>query len=510
MKKVIVLCSALVFGLCSESAAYLVDIDGDATKFEKETITPQLSLVAVQERMNRLNEASAEEGQKMFRRLYNEWFSNDRKWTRQGSSSTINNIQGYCESRELNNFKGVLKYIEEKIDEATATSSTEVEDAKSAIEVQNNTTKATKDGTIEGAVLNLEVQNDTTTATKEKTIEAAVLNLEVQNDTTKETRSETVRTTMLAEELPIDTSDTRKKNKKIQRDLLEQATDTMEGTLYAESPDITTTLPAFELTSLADIFGEAGVDVDEDFIVSLKRAWSMKALDMSINEVNKRVDTKNGDKDTYGNQQVIKTYQSVDPNIFSNSDIATFLLDHFAKTDTGSNKKIPDSDPEENTVWNLSSEGHPIIRDLLKYGRNEIKLMDGEEDTDVSKDIRDSLIRIFDVKYEGDDDDVKYEKLTDLKIEKNGKEFKTFKNMKFHLNLVARMLQEIEKEKDETCAQTPTPSDDKKVYEVDGIVFHAFRQYMTQAFREAISLIKVSEEISKNSSETDPTPDPEP
>ena len=52
MKKFIVLCSALVFGLCSESYAWEVDLDEIDQKLE--TFTPKLSLVAVQERITKM------------------------------------------------------------------------------------------------------------------------------------------------------------------------------------------------------------------------------------------------------------------------------------------------------------------------------------------------------------------------------------------------------------------------------------------------------------------------
>jgi len=419
MKKVIVLCSALVFGLCSESSAWEVDF----TEIDQglETFTPKLSLVAVRERVAKLKSVSGDTGivQREFRRLYNDWLSNNTKWTGQGRNSTIDNIQGYCSSNPeiLTEFEKVLKGIEEKINAATGETA------------------------------------------------------EIEGESTKE-----------QQEQAIDFTDAIKENPKIQRNALETAVNAMETSLYDDLPTIDINYTSFGLESLAKLWGQddIGVDVDEDFIVSLRRAWSMQALDMSEDAIDERVGT--GDEG--------RTYKKVDPNIFSNSDIATFLLDHFERTDTGSNKKIPGSNPEKNTVWNLSSEGHPKIEELLKYGRDDIQLTD----EGVSKEIRDSLMRIFDVKYEGggdDDDDVndaKYKKLTNLGIEKNGKEFKIFKNMKFHLNLVARLLQEIGKEKDKI-------SEDVDEYKVDGIVFHAFRQYMTQAFREAISLIKASEEI---------------
>ena len=552
MKKFIVLCSALVFGLCSESYAWEVDLD-EIIDQKLETFTPKLSLVAVQERMTKMKSISGDTGlvQREFRRLYNDWLSNNTKWTGQGRNSTIDNIQGYCspnwlikyEAEEISDdcFYSVLRKIENKINAATGTSSTEVEEAVNALEIQKATNTETSDLNLEISEQGLKATHDTTkqelTFQKEHNEELRGLEREVAKVEAEESSKSAVQTA----ELEVDAADALRASTKIQRNALETAVNDMETSLYADPPTIEINYTSFDLESLAKLWGQddIGVDVDEDFIVSLRRAWSMQALNMSENAIQERVGTEEGENGP------TKTYQLVDPNIFSNSDIATFLLDHFARTDTGSNKKIPSSDPAddpaENTVWNLSFEKSTstqadpqkkTIGELLNENR-DIKLTEGEEDTDVSKEIRDSLMRIFGVEEKRLDDDTRYKSLTKLGIEKNGKEFKTFKNMKFHLNLVALMLQEISKEKDETSAtDEPKEKDETSAtdepYEVDSIVFHAFRQYMTQAFREAISLIKASEKLElpteddedtkSEASEkieiepeptTDPTPDPE-
>jgi len=374
MKKVIVLCSALVFGLCSESSAWEVDF----TEIDQglETFTPKLSLVAVRERVAKLKSVSGDTGivQREFRRLYNDWLSNNTKWTGQGRNSTIDNIQGYCSSNPeiLTEFEKVLKGIEEKINAATGETA------------------------------------------------------EIEGESTKE-----------QQEQAIDFTDAIKENPKIQRNALETAVNAMETSLYDDLPAIDINYTSFGLDSLAKLWSEEegiGVDVDEDFIVSLRRAWSMQALNMSEDAIDERVGTE---------------YKKVDPNAYTNADIATFLLDHFKKTDTLVNPK-PTKDPN----WDL--------RDI--QGKDDIST--------------------------GDDGKLLLENLL-----KEGKDFsseQTKEKMTFHLNVVTRLLQEIKKEQDEI-------SEDANVYEVDGIVFHAFRQYMTQAFREAISLIKAGEESTPSS-----------
>lgn len=368
MKKVIVLCSALVFGLCSESSAWEVDF----TEIDQglETFTPKLSLVAVRERVAKLKSVSGDTGivQREFRRLYNDWLSNNTKWTGQGRNSTIDNIQGYCSSNPkiLTEFEKVLKGIEEKINAATGETA------------------------------------------------------EIEGESTKE-----------QQEQAIDFTDAIKENPKIQRNALETAVNAMETSLYDDLPTIDINYTSFGLESLANLWGQEdiGVDVDEDFIISLRRAWSMQALDMSEDAIDGRVGT--GDEG--------RTYKKVDPNAYTNADIATFLLDHFKKTDTGKES----GNYDYSATAGKGDDGKTLLENLLKKGE------------DFSSE-------------------------------------QTKEKMTFHLNVVTRLLQEIKKEQDKI-------SEDANVYEVDGIVFHAFRQYMTQAFREAISLIKAGEESTPSS-----------
>ena len=88
MKKLLIY-SALIFGMFSESFAWEVDIYDS-----EEPLTPKLSLIAVQERMNKLKATSEEEAKKQFRRLYNNWLSDSRRWSEAGKNSTFGNIQG--------------------------------------------------------------------------------------------------------------------------------------------------------------------------------------------------------------------------------------------------------------------------------------------------------------------------------------------------------------------------------------------------------------------------------
>ncbi len=118
MKKVIMLCSTLILGVWSDASAWEVDISDS-----EEPLTSKLSKVAVQERMDKLKETSEEEAKKQFRRIYNSWFNDSRKWSEEGKNSTLDSIQGYCKEGHIDNpgkdwktnFKSLLERIEKRI-----------------------------------------------------------------------------------------------------------------------------------------------------------------------------------------------------------------------------------------------------------------------------------------------------------------------------------------------------------------------------------------------------------
>lgn len=429
MKKFIVLCSALVFGLCSESYAWEVDLDevtiGGETTIDKEPFTPKLSLVAVQERMSKLKSVSGSTGlgQRVFRRLYNSWLSDNSKWTGQGRNSTIDNIQGYCNQKFLPAFEEVLRSIEKQIEKATPEDEGEGQEEGSSKEAQ---------------------------------------------------------------EKAIDTADEIKEDKKIQRGKLEAVTDALEASLYTGindgeevAPDMTNIDAAFatlDLESLAEQFGKAGVDVDEDFVVSLKRVWAMQALNMSDSRRLDRygkyeVEVEGDDKNTW--------YRPLDdlynPNSFVDGagagHAATFLLDHFRGTDTL--KDFPTDDDK----WNLRGIygiGYPSNDLAPKIDADD---KDNRSTGDDGKLLLQHLFNEYDSR----------------KTTSTDSSEQTTDKMKYHLNLAARLLDEISKEQDKVVKKDQEDNPRIQEYKVDSIVFHAFRQYMTQALREAITLIKEKE-----------------
>lgn len=519
MKKIVMLCSALVLGVWPEAQASLWEIE--AYTNEKEIgVTSKTSLVAITERMNKLNSVSTVDAKRVYRWLYDYWLSDPKRWSNDGKKSTFGNIQGYVnqdflvanedetyvEDKEgnrtylydwTNNFNMMLKKIENLLPTAAANNGVEIEDektqeqkdqdaaAEAAQEIHAGNLKTDygnkviwdytfKTDTFEpnghdGYIETDKNGNPILTYEAQKRIESELLAQKHESEVASKTEVQT-------QELAIDATDRLRESQKIQRNKLEEAVKQMESKVY-DGSSINDVNTEFDLIDLAKVMGKVGVDVDEDFMVGVKRVWELKAVDDSNLQKNDR----SGDSDDK---------KKVDPNAITNANIATFLLDHFTDTDTGSEKKTKwnltrlstdhenkDTDNPDDLTW---AQGE--IKRLLTSGRG-IKLT-GEDN--VSKEIRDSLIYTMGLKIaENADDEAKYKALEDVGIEKNGEEFKKFKQMKFHLNLVARTLQEIESGK--------MNSNDGSV-PVKDIWFHSFRQYMLQAFREAIFLIKKSED----------------
>lgn len=527
MKKIVMLCSALVLGVWSEAQASLWEIE--AFTKEKETgVTSKTSLVAITERMNKLNSVSTVDAKRVYRWLYDYWLSDTTKWSNDGKKSTFGNIQGYCNKEYIvdtedeiittendkkvytedwtTNFNLMLKKIENLLPTAAANNGVEIEDEKPQ-EQKDQDAAAEAAQEIHAGNLKTDYGNkviwDYTFKTdtfqpdghdgyivKDDITGDPILNkkgskrIESEQLAQKQANKEEIAKTLLAQEQALETGKqttvaTLKSLRIVDKDGKISADETskqlyinpkadawinydlvnaqhevqlateeqrirhalelsqvqvienmgtaiseMEASLFEDSPNINSLTP-FDLTYLSKVMGDAGVTVDDDFIVSLKRAWSMQALDMSPDGIDARVGV-----DDKGE----RTYKKVDPNVFTNADIATLLLDHFKGTNT----------VKKDGNWNLS-----IVTETGAEGKTFLN----------------SLFSTFNSK----SDEIKKE---------------TANKMKFHLNLVTRLLQEIEKEDDITSKE------DTVKYEVDRIVFHAFRQYMLQAFREAFSLIK--------------------
>lgn len=559
MKKIVMLCSALVLGVWPEAQASLWEIE--AYTNEKEIgVTSKTSLVAITERMNKLNSVSTVDAKRMYRWLYDYWLSDPKKWSNDGKKSTFGNIQGYVNQDYLvayeadiygyekdekdqniikepiydwtNNFNLMLKKIENLLPEAAANSGDEeIEKKKTqeeideeaavaaaqAIHAENLKTdygnKVTWDYTFDtktfqpdghdGYIETDKNGNPILTYEAQKRIESELLAQKHKAEVASRTEVQT-------QELAIDAADRLRESQKIQRNKLEEAVNIMEGTLYDTSPNINS-LAVFDLTPLAELWGkeDIGVDVDEDFFVSLKRAWSMQALNMSSAvrldsygsyEISSEEKSEGGgDSETVGTAAVgendfyvpdgykmnkttflLPSEEKYDPNSFENGDgaghAAIFLLNHFRDTDT---LKTKPSNAEESWTG----------------GTWDFRLVKGAGDTSKGDDGADLLQKLFNKFADEKAKETFPSDLTKITEEK----------MKFHLNLVARLLSEMAKEKDLVIKkkdQTPLVEE----YQVDGIVFHSFRQYMLQAFREAIFLIKKSEDpaIAAENSATDP------
>lgn len=540
MKKIVMLCSALVLGVWPEAQASLWEIE--AYTNEKEIgVTSKTSLVAITERMNKLNSVSTVDAKRMYRWLYDYWLSDQKKWSNDGKKSTFGNIQGYVnqdylvetekelkmdndgnyilEKNEIGNkdknyfsqnadgdyildwtntFNLMLKKIENLLPEAAANNGDEeIEKKKTqeeideeaavaaaqAIHAENLKTdygnKVTWDYTFDtkpfqpdghdGYIVKDDITGDPIlNKDGSKRIESELL-------AQKQANKEEIAKTLLAQEQALETGkqttvatlkslrivdkdgkmsfntkgqlhinpaadawinydvtnaqhevQLATEEQRIRHELeLEQikvienmrtAINQMENSLFGETPNINELTP-FDLTYLSAVMEDAGVTVDDDFIVGMKRVWGRSANDMSEEAV---ADRKNSDGKS-----------TVDPNALTNADVATLLLDHFAGTDT---EKV---NPTVADKYNLrTSENLKDMSSLLKKYRS---IMD-EEKTE------------------------------------------TEKKMTFYLNLVARTLQEIGVEENlKSGGGTATVKD---------IWFHSFRQYMLQAFREAFSLIK--------------------
>lgn len=463
MKKIVMLCSALVLGVWPEAQASLWEIE--AYTNEKEIgVTSKTSLVAITERMNKLNSVSTVDAKRVYRWLYDYWLSDPKRWSNDGKKSTFGNIQGYVnqdflvanedetyvEDKEgnrtylydwTNNFNMMLKKIENLLPTAAANNGVEIEDektqeqkdqdaaAEAAQEIHAGNLKTNygnkviwdytfktdtfepngHDGYIEtdkngNPILRYEAQ---------KRIESELL-------AQKQANKEEIAKTLLAQEQALETGKqtneaelrslriynddgTIKKNekgkecvnekavqwidKKITEAKHEVAVDAEEQTarhelelskaqvltnlkaainemaanVGVESPNIDN-LTEFDLALLSKIMKEVGVDVDEDFIVGMKRVWKLSALNMSYATTQNRVGKKNVDPDKWGNPQVIYTYEEIDPNAITNADIAILLLDHFCDTDTVK---------ESGKKWDLSEKNN--LTDLLKEGRELAK-----------------------------------------------------------------------------------------------------------------------------------------
>ncbi len=499
MKKLL-LCSALAFGVWSESHASLWEIE--AFTNDKETgVTSKTSLVAITERMNKLNSVSTVDAKRIYRWLYDYWLSDSKKWSNDGKKSTFGNILGYCNQDYIvetkdkattkdwtSNFNLMLKKIEDLLPEAAANNGDdEIEKKKTQEEIDQDAAaaaaqviraenlKTDKENeakwsytfkTSGGYIETDEDKNPILTDEAKKRIESELLAQKQAAEVASQTEQQT-------QESAIDAADNLKKSKKIQRNKLEEAVNAMEKTVYEGTSiaDIDTT---FDLTDLATVFGKAGVDVDEDFMVSLKRAWSMQALDMSDAARLGRygsydIDVEDGADPVPGGHYVPNGYklnnttahlmmdEQFDPNTFENGDnaghAALFLLNHFRDTDT-----------------RQTSTGEKW--DFRSIKGNDLDTLKGDDGAALLKKLFDE----YATKKSGS--------LTDPKEIAKEK-------MTFHLNLVARLLSEMAKEKDLVIDKT-TGEPRIEEYRVEGIIFHAFRQYMLQSFREAILLIKNS------------------
>ncbi len=372
--------------MVSESSAWLVDINDPA-----EPLTPQLALTAVNERMQALNTTDNETAQKQFRRLFNNWFNDIRKWSAEGKNSTIDSIKGYCKEQYLNSFSSVLLRLEMAGDPNYEQFRTE----------------------------KLERETDAKLAELD-----AELALE-------------------AEEFAFEISEEAMKNKEVQLHRLEAAADAMEAALDDGNinnintpipfpiPNPNTATGRLDLSGLSKVMGKAGVTVDEDFIIGMKNIWRIN----DETRVNLRT-----------------------------SGVVPSFIGHFLDTDTSGDKKKSGT-PTARTEWNLHE--YEEVAEALEAGNN-IKL----ENDEISKNIRDALVDL--VSNEIIEEDKKYDALEKVDIKKNGEEFFRFKQMKFHLNLVALTLEKISDENTDT---------------VD-IWCNSFRRYTLQSFRDAIFLMK--------------------
>lgn len=513
------LCSALVLGVWPEAQASLWEIE--AFRNDKEIgVTSKTSLIAVTERMNKLNSVSTVDAKRMYRWLYDYWLNDTSKWSNDGKRSTFGNIQGFCNQDYIveteaqikegsdwtTNFNLMLRKIENLLPEAAANNGDdEIKKTQEEID-QEAAAEAARE--IRAENLKTDKQNTATWGNKFKVTEDGYI---VKDETTrdptlskdganrieseqlvqKQTNKEAVVNSLLAQEQSLDVAkqttiaslkalrivDEKGKisadesgqlyinptaNEWINYDLVnaqheiqlateEQrirhalelsqvqvienmgtAISAMEASLFDESPNINALTP-FDLTYLSKVMGDAGVTVDDDFIVSLKRAWSMQALDMSESGMSERLGSVEEEGEDKGNI----SFSKFDPNAFTNADIANIFLSHFKGTAT----KV-DPAPTEESLKKFDLRSCVTISDIL------------------AKDIFSNTSNTAD-------------------------------KLKYHLNFVARTLEEIKKEKD-AHGEAPLPYTQAKATAtlVESSWFHSFRQYMLQAFREAFSLIK--------------------
>jgi len=420
MKKLL-LCSALTFGMLFEVSAWNVVLDDS-----DDPLNAGLSKIAVQERMDKLAEYSEDEAKRMFRKLYNNWLKDTTKWSNEGKNSTLSNILGSCngslikgigEGDWTSNFTLMLSKIEARISKLAAETEEGATAAANAIISANAVTDAQNEATwgytfeTDDGYIELDREgNPILTEDAKRRIESELLaqkqaNLQEQEqnlEVAKQTNEANLRQLRI-----LDSDGNIKKNGKgkeyinegavqwIDRKIteathevavdaeeqtarhelelskaqvltnLKAAIGQMETSLYVDNPSIND-LTEFDLALLSKIMKEVGVDLDENFIVGMKRVWGLTPLDMSVDRVNERASTRNVGTDEYGNKLVQKTYQLVDPNALTNADVALLLLDHFSDTDT----------VKEEGDWSLHYDENGNLTNmkaLLKKGRDLIK-----------------------------------------------------------------------------------------------------------------------------------------